>query len=133
MHSLLWAAVTLLSLTLAASPASACTPRTSVLKSPRAGTKEVQAKARSADLAEGFAMVANGEVELALFNTVELPAGVRLAGAVPAPLADHTYFETAVLAKGAAPEAAQAFIAAMTAPSAGRVWEAALLEPYPYR
>ena len=95
--------------------------------------EEVKTKARSADLAEGFAMVAKGEVELALFNTVELPAGVRLAGAVPAPLADHTYFETAVLAKGAAPEAAQGFIAAMTAPSARRVWEAALLEPYPYR
>ncbi len=93
----------------------------------------VKAKARAADLAEGFALVAKGEVELALFNTVELPAGVRLAGAVPASLADHTYFETAVLAKGAAPEAAQAFIAAMTAPSARKVWEAALLEPYPYR
>src|SRR5262245_57906208 len=93
----------------------------------------VKAKGRPADLAEGFGMVAKGEVEIALFNTVELPAGVRLAGAVPAPLADHTYFETAVLAKGTAPEAAQAFIAAMTAPAARKVWEAALLEPYPYR
>src|SRR5262245_22017761 len=34
----------------------------------------VRAKSRAADLAEGFAMVAKGEVELALFNTVELPA-----------------------------------------------------------
>jgi molybdate transport system substrate-binding protein len=93
----------------------------------------VKAKARPADLAEGLGMVAKGEVELALFNTVELPAGVRLAGAVPAPLADHTYFETAVLAKGTAPDASQAFIAAMTAPPARKVWEAALLEPYPYR
>ena len=93
----------------------------------------VKAKGRAADLAEGLGMVAKGEVELALFNTVELPAGVRLAGAVPAPLADHTYFETAVLAKGTAPDASQAFIAAMTAPAARKVWEAALLEPYPYR
>jgi molybdate transport system substrate-binding protein len=100
----------------------------------KAGIRDaVTAKGRSADLAEGLAMVAKGEVELALFNTVELPTGVRLAGAVPAPLADHTYFETAVLAKGTAPEAAQAFIAAMTASSARKVWEAALLEPYPYR
>ena len=100
----------------------------------KAGLLEmVKAKARAADLADGFALVAKGEIELALFNTVELPAGVRLAGPVPAPLADHTYFETAVLAKGNAAEAAQAFIAAMTAPSARKVWEAALLEPYPYR
>jgi molybdate transport system substrate-binding protein len=93
----------------------------------------VKAKGRSADLAEGFAMVAKGEVEMALFNTVELPAGVRLAGATPAALADHTYFETAVLAKGATPDAAQGFIAAMTAQSARKIWETALLEPYPYR
>ena len=57
-------------------------------------------------------MVAKGEVELALFNQVELPAGVRLAGAVPVPLQDYTFYEAAVLAKGAAPEAAQSFIAA---------------------
>jgi molybdate transport system substrate-binding protein len=100
----------------------------------KAGILEaVKSKARTADLADGFAMVANGEVELALFNTVELPAGVRLAGPVPALYADYTFYETAVLEKGTAPEAAQAFIRAMTAPAARAVWEAALLEPYPYR
>jgi molybdate transport system substrate-binding protein len=93
----------------------------------------VRAKARAADLADGFAMVARGEVELALFNTVELPAGVRLAGPVPPPFADHTYFETAVLAKGTAPDAAQAFIRAMTSSSARKTWEDAMLDPYPYR
>ena len=93
----------------------------------------VKAKARTADLAQGFAMVANGEVELALFNTVELPTGVRLAGAVPRPLADYTYFETAVLTKARAPEAAQAFIATMTAAPARPVWEKAALEAFPYR
>ena len=56
-------------------------------------------------------MVARGEVELALFNLVELPPGVRLAGPVPAPLQDYTSYETAVLANGgAAPSEAQAFI-----------------------
>src|ERR1035441_8389529 len=44
-------------------------------------------------------MVAKGEVELALFNLVELPPGVRLAGPVPAPLQEYTSYETAVLAK----------------------------------
>jgi len=99
----------------------------------KAGILEtVKAKARAADLADGFAMVAKGEVELALFNTVELPAGVRLAGAVPAALADYTFYETAVLAKASAPEAAQAFIRALTSEAARATWQKAALEPYPY-
>jgi molybdate transport system substrate-binding protein len=93
----------------------------------------IKGKARAANLAEGFAMVAKGEVELALFNLVELPSGVRLAGPVPAPLQDYTSYETAVLAKGAAPDAAQAFIKLMTSPPARKVWEASSLEAYPYR
>jgi molybdate transport system substrate-binding protein len=93
----------------------------------------VKAKSRPAALAEGFAMVAKGEVELALFNLVELPPGVRLAGPVPAPLQEYTSYETAVLAKGVAPEAAQAFIKLITGPGARKTWEAASLEAYPYR
>jgi molybdate transport system substrate-binding protein len=93
----------------------------------------IKTKARSANLAEGFAMVAKGEVELALFNLVELPAGVRLAGPVPAPLQEYTSYETAVLAKGAAPDQAQAFIKLMTSAPARKIWEASSLEVYPYR
>ncbi len=93
----------------------------------------ITGKARAANLAEGFAMVAKGEVELALFNLVELPPGVRLAGPVPAPLQEYTSYETAVLAKGTAPEAAQAFIALMTGAPAHKIWEASALEAYPYR
>jgi molybdate transport system substrate-binding protein len=93
----------------------------------------IKGKARAANLADGFAMVAKGEVELALFNLVELPPGVRLVGPVPAPLQDYTSYETAVLAKGAAPEAAQAFIKQMTSAPARRIWEASSLEAYPYR
>ena len=78
-------------------------------------------------------MVAKGEMELALFNLVELPPGVRLAGPVPAPLQEYTSYETAVLAKGAAPELAQAFIALMTSAPARAIWEASALEAYPYR
>jgi molybdate transport system substrate-binding protein len=93
----------------------------------------IKGKARAANLADGFAMVAKGEVELALFNLVELPPGVRLAGPVPVPLQDYTSYETAVLAKGAAPDAAQAFIKLMTSAPARKIWEASSLEAYPYR
>jgi ABC-type molybdate transport system substrate-binding protein len=78
-------------------------------------------------------MVAKGEAELGLFNLVELPPGVRLAGPVPAPLQEYTSYETAVLAQGAAPEAAQAFIKLMTGAPARKTWQASSLEPYPYR
>ena len=93
----------------------------------------IRPKARAAGLAEGFAMVGRSEVELALFNQVELPAGVRLAGPVPPPLQDHTFYEAAILAKGAAPAPAQALIMHMTAPTARKRWEAALLDAHPYR
>jgi molybdate transport system substrate-binding protein len=93
---------------------------------------QIRPKSRAADLAEGFAMVARGEVELALFILVELPAGVRLAGPVPAPLQDYTSYETAVLASGEAPTEAQAFIELMISPSARQTWERASLEAYPY-
>jgi molybdate transport system substrate-binding protein len=93
----------------------------------------IKPKARAADLAEGFAMVARGEVELALFNLVELPAGVSLAGPVPAPLQDYTSYETAELANGEAPAEAQAFIKLMISPPARQAWEAASLGAYPYR
>jgi molybdate transport system substrate-binding protein len=93
---------------------------------------QIRPKARAADLAEGFAMVAKGEAELGLFNLVELPPGVRLAGPVPAPLQDYTSYETAVLANGATPSESEAFIKSMISPSARKSWEAASLEAYPY-
>jgi molybdate transport system substrate-binding protein len=93
----------------------------------------VEGKARAANLAEGFAMVAKGEVELGLFNLVELPPGVRLAGPVPAPLQEYTSYEAAVLVQGAAPDAAQDFIKLMISAPARKTWEASSLEAYPYR
>lgn len=90
-------------------------------------------KLRAAGLAPGLAMVAKGEVELALFNQVELPKGVRLAGAVPVPLQDYTFYEAAVLSKGTAPEASQAFINRLTSAASRKSWEAARLDAYPYR
>jgi len=93
---------------------------------------QIKPKARAAELADGFAMLAKGEAELALFNLVELPAGVRLAGPVPAPLQDYTSYETAVLANAAAPSESEAFIKLMISPPARKTWEAASLEAYPY-
>jgi molybdate transport system substrate-binding protein len=93
----------------------------------------VKAKGRPAALTNGFAMVAKGEVELALFNLVELPPGIQLVGPVPALFQDYTSYETAVLAKGSASAEAQAFIALITSAAARKTWEAAALEAYPYR
>jgi molybdate transport system substrate-binding protein len=99
-----------------------------------AGVREaIRAKSRPAALADGFAMVAKGEVELALFNLVELPPGVRLVGPVPAPWQEYTSYETAVLAKGAAPAESRAFIDLLTSAQSRQTWEAASLEPAPYR
>ncbi len=100
----------------------------------RAGILDVlKPKLRPAALGPGLAMVANGNVEIALFNQVELPAGVRLAGPVPVPLQDYTFYEAAVLAKGTAPDAAQQFIRRLGDPAARKTWQAALLDAYPYR
>lgn len=93
----------------------------------------VKPKMRAAGLAEGLAMVASGEADIGLFNQVELPKGVRLAGAVPVPFQDYTFYATAVLAPSKAADAAQQFIRALTAPGARKVWEYALLDAYPYR
>ncbi len=51
----------------------------------------------------------------------------------PVPLQDYTFYEAAVLAKGAAPEASAAFIRHLTSPGARKSWEAARLDAYPYR
>jgi molybdate transport system substrate-binding protein len=99
----------------------------------RAGILDaVKAKLRAAGLGPGLALVAKGEVELALFNQVELPKGVRLAGPVPRPLQDYTFYEAAVLAKGAAPAEAQAFIRRLASPDSRAAWQAARLDAYPY-
>jgi molybdate transport system substrate-binding protein len=93
----------------------------------------VKPKLRAAGLGPGLAMVAKGDADLALFNQVELPKGVRLAGAVPRPLQDYTFYEAAVLAKGAVPEAAQAFIQRLASAGSRKHWQAARLDAFPYR
>ena len=100
----------------------------------KAGILEaVKTKSRPAGLAEGLELVANGDVEVGLFNTVELPARVRMAGPVPMPFADFTFYETALLAKGAVPVEATALMRRITSPNAHKAWDAAGIEGYPYR
>jgi molybdate transport system substrate-binding protein len=77
------------------------------------------------------AMIAKGEIELGLYNVSEIPdgKGVKLAGAVPAPLQISTTYEGALLSDGSVPEAATAFIRFLAEPDARAKWIAAKLEP----
>ena len=77
--------------------------------------------------------VANGEVELGLYNVSEVPEGkgLRLAGPVPAPLQINTTYEGALLSDGSVPEAARAFLRFLAGPDARAKWVAAKLEPIP--
>jgi molybdate transport system substrate-binding protein len=77
------------------------------------------------------AMIANGEIELGLYNVSEIPdgKGVKLAGAVPAPLQISTTYEGALLSDGSVPQAATAFIRFLAEPDARAKWIAAKLEP----
>jgi ABC-type molybdate transport system substrate-binding protein len=51
--------------------------------------------------------------------------GARVIGPLPAPLGNDTTYAAAVTAASAVREAGQAFIAALTQPSARGAWEAA--------
>jgi molybdate transport system substrate-binding protein len=77
------------------------------------------------------AMIAKGEIELGLYNVSEIPdgKGVKLAGAVPAPLQISTTYEGALLSDGSVPQAATAFIRFLAEPDARAKWIAAKLEP----
>jgi molybdate transport system substrate-binding protein len=77
------------------------------------------------------ALIAKGEVELGLYNISEIPEGkgLKLAGAVPAPLQITTTYEGALLSDGSVPEAATAFVRFLAEPDARATWIAAKLEP----
>jgi molybdate transport system substrate-binding protein len=76
-------------------------------------------------------LVANGEVEMGLYNRSEIPEakGLSIAGAVPAPLQIDITYEGALLSDGAAPEATRAFLRFMSGPDGRPRWVAAKLEP----
>jgi molybdate transport system substrate-binding protein len=76
-------------------------------------------------------LIAKGTVEMGLYNVSEIPEGkgLKLAGAVPAPLQISTTYEGALMTDGAVPEAARAFIRFLAEPEARAKWLAAMLEP----
>jgi molybdate transport system substrate-binding protein len=90
---------------------------------------EVKPKVRIAMLGPGAELITKGEVELGFFNLSEVLPGLKVVGPVPAPLQGYTFYEAAVLAKGAAPVEAAAFIKLMANAGSGDKWRAAALEP----
>jgi uncharacterized membrane protein len=90
-HSFVWAAAGAASLALAAPAASACEPRTSVLKSPRAGSKEVQAKALNdrGDIV-GFADGRDGRFRAVLWRAGKVSRAVVL-GVLPGYVSSEAY------------------------------------------
>jgi molybdate transport system substrate-binding protein len=79
----------------------------------------------------GTAAVANGEAEIGLFNISEIIAdkGVALVGPLPQPLQSYIVFTGAVHAASASPDAARAFLRALTDPEAREAWTRGGLEP----
>jgi molybdate transport system substrate-binding protein len=90
---------------------------------------EIKEKTRYATLAAGGELVAKGEVELGFFNLSEIPKGVTVAGALPAPLQGYTVYEAAVLSKGSTTEAVTAFVKYLASAPAAAHWSGAKLEP----
>lgn len=76
--------------------------------------------------AEVAARVASGEADLGMTLAAEIvpDKGARLIGPLPPPLGCDTTYAAAVMSGSNAPDAARAFIAALTQPSARGAWEA---------
>jgi molybdate transport system substrate-binding protein len=81
-------------------------------------------------IAGGVALVANGEVEVGLFNISEvLPVkGVTLVGPLPSELQSYLVFAAAVHAGNTTPAPAETFIAFLRDPAAREHWKAGGLE-----
>jgi molybdate transport system substrate-binding protein len=78
----------------------------------------------------GQELIAQGEVDIGLYNVSEIPRakGVVLAGAVPAAVQVYINYEAAVPAGNAAPEPALALLKYLARPAALPVWQKAGLE-----
>src|SRR6476469_8050477 len=81
--------------------------------------------------AESQDLIANGEVEMGLYNLSEIPEGkgLKIAGPVPAPLQLTTTYAAALMSDGSVPQAAREFIRFLSDPEARAKWVAARLEP----
>ena len=80
--------------------------------------------------------VADSEADIGMTLIAEIVPvrGARVLGPLPAPLGNATTYCAGVMARSAAPDAAHAFIAALTDPNAGDAWTAAGFEaPTPSR
>jgi molybdate transport system substrate-binding protein len=88
---------------------------------------QLKSKIRYEGLVPGQQSIANGEIELGLFNVSEIKSA-KLAGPVPAPLQRYTPYDAAVTAKAAAPDRAQSFVAFMSGPAAQQRWREAGFE-----
>ncbi len=94
-------------------------------------TDAVKSKTKlSKGLEEGQAQIANGEIEVGLFNLSEIPRapGVVRAGPVPAEVEVYINYDAAVPADNVEPAAALAFLAALQRPATRPVWDKAGLE-----
>ena len=88
---------------------------------------QLKAKIRHEGLVPGQELIAKGEIELGLFNVSEIKSA-KLAGPVPAPLQRYTPYDAAVMAKAAAPERAQSFVAFIAGVAAQQRWREAGFE-----
>ena len=79
---------------------------------------------------EVAARVANGEAEIGMTLIAEIVPvkGARILGPLPAPLGNATTYCAGVMAVSGAPDAARAFIAALSRPAVRDAWQAAGFE-----
>lgn len=78
----------------------------------------------------GATLVAKGEVEVGLFNISEVQSakGVTLVGALPPAVQSYIVFAASIHTRSSSPEPPQAFIKALSDPSARELWKAGGLE-----
>jgi molybdate transport system substrate-binding protein len=89
----------------------------------------VKAKGIQQNLGPGRELIAKGEYELGLFNLSEVAVpGIVIAGPVPAPLQDYTFYDGATFATSDNGEAAAAFLKFVTGKSAAAIWQAGQAE-----
>lgn len=89
----------------------------------------VKAKGIQQNLGPGRELIAKGEYELGLFNLSEVAApGVVIAGPVPTPLQDYTFYDGAVFANAGNKDVAGDFLTFVTGKSAVAIWKAGQAE-----
>jgi molybdate transport system substrate-binding protein len=95
--------------------------------------ESVRPKIKIMNLSASKAAIANGDIEFGFYNISEAtgPAGVVLAGPVPAPLQLYSNFEAALTTNVAALEEAKGFLTFIAGPNAKPVWDKAGFETMP--